>query len=819
MGTRSATKIKLRNAQYKCDICGRRLMTADALKSHQESVHNVTNKQKTKVTPLKQTISKYKSQTPKIKNMKLVELAVRKSKSTPSKKVSSSKPGAKSTVINAPEETTKPFPVDMANVEYECPKCMKIFPIYFSAHRHIQKSHCVNGAGEKVSPNSQHLIKPLVKQLCKVCNKRISETEPHVCGNIRIEPEDVGICSFYVCSGCKQQFISLRLFDLHVAGLHCDGVESMFFPSTKEFQFWKNDMELQTKVKYATFGTYNSKQIYRCTCLPEGSNAYDETTSYFCPSTIAVQEFSKGIQVHFYKDHYSHCFENYVLANKYKKYSLTTLLQNSDGYTQINELKEDETDLYLQFKKLMECIVLDAAKINIATLKILIGKALDMTSVLNNYEEDPDTDSLSTKRVIEDKITWVLGELEGSQGEKRKLGLHLDQSETEPITKRFKTRIYQHNPYQEHTLNSSPLSMLQDSTIKIINSFSLAQPEISRAINELDSENELDPLLKVNEISPEDKQIEDTPVMLVDKESDDQPKTDPLNLSDKIKEESPSSFNDSYKDFVVKNFNVTPIPPKSKTKNKTNVSNPKIELSKIDISSKPNISSEPITTDNNNTSENGVKPYSPLLSKPRLVETSVRKSRLSETNMGKSKLFNTSTDKTKTLEFIPVKTRSSDASSGKTKLSDTSQDKTKSESTPGKARLSEPSIRKTKTVDTSMGKRKPLESSLNNRKASDITSGKRKSLESSIGSRKASETMSSKTKALESSIGSKKVLETSSGRRKTLDTSLSKTKAESDTNKRRNKSLNTGLSSPKPVDLKYEVKERENDCNILILKI
>ncbi|CAG4995335.1 unnamed protein product [Parnassius apollo] len=818
MGTRSATKIKLRNAQYKCDICGRKLMTAEALKSHQQCVHKVTNKPKTKVTQLKQAISKYKSQTPKIKNLKLVELAVSKSKSTPSKKVSSSKPAAKSTVINASEETLKPFPVDMANAEYECPKCMKIFPIYFSAHRHIQKSHCVNEAGEKVSPNSQHLIKPIVKQLCKVCNERISETEPHICGNIRLELDDAGISSLYVCSGCKQQFISLRLFDLHVAGLHCDGVESMFFPSIKEFQIWKDDMELQTKVRYATFGTYNSKQIYRCTFLPEGSNAYDETTSYFCPSTIAVQEFSKGIQVHFYKDHYSHCFEGYVLANKYKKYSLTTLLQNSDGYTQINELKEDETDLYLQFKKLMECIVLDAAKINIATLKILIGKALDMTSVLNNYEEDPDSDSLSTKRVIEDKITWVLGELGGGLGEKRKLALNMDKPETEPITKRFKTRIYQHNAYQEQTLNSSPLSMLQDSTIKIINSFSLAQPEISKAINELDSENEeVDPLLKLNEISPMDNQIEDTPVMLVDKGNNDQPKTDPLNLSDKIKDESPSSFNDSYKDFVVKNFNVTPIPSKSKPKNKSNISNQKSEPSKIDISSKPNVSKEPKITNNNTTSANGVKPYSPLLSKPKLTVTGVGRSR-SETNMGKSKLLDTSIDKAKT-ESIPVKTRSSEASF-KSKLSDTSQEKTKSESIPGKTRLSEASIGKTKTIDTSMGKRKTLESSSGNRKAPDITSSKRKSLESSVGSRKASDTTtSSKTKSLESSISSKKVLETSLGKMKTLNTSLSKTKAESSPNKRRNKSLDTGLNLPKNVDLKYEVKERENDCNILILKI
>lgn len=344
-----------------------------------------------------------------------------------------------------------------------------------------------------------------------------------------------------------------------------------------EFLDWKNEMEQHTKVRYATLGKYISKEMYRCTFLPEGSSAYDDSTSYVCPSTIVVQEFSKGVQVHFYKDHHGHGFEDYVPSDRYRKYSLTTLLQNADGYTQLADVKADGNDLYLQFKKLMECIVLDSAKINVRTLKILIGKALDMTSVLNSYDEDPDSDPLPTLREVQEDVSWE-ARSDKPVAEKRKTDSGDDKTKTETITKRFKTRTYHHKPTNDGT-NDDALTMLHDTTIRIINSFSLADKDISEAVNELDSDcdNDAKPkncwgddISKATSPIPDNSESKDglmTPIKVKKKQTDtpDNP--------------SPSSFNDSYKDFVVKNFKVA-VPAKSKAKSKTGASSNKRRPSK-----------------------------------------------------------------------------------------------------------------------------------------------------------------------------------------------------------------------------------------------
>ncbi|XP_068627194.1 uncharacterized protein [Battus philenor] len=560
MGTRSSAKIKLRNAPYKCDLCCRRLMSAEALKTHQICIHNL--KVKTKTLPNKQAVVKAKSQLQKVKNERLEKIIV-KSKIPLQKKVNVSSKADKTTVKNPPKLPEKP-PSDSEKCIYECPKCQKTFRIYFSAHRHIQKSHCVNSSGEKVSPNSPNLIKPIVRSGCVKCNKRLDPLERHLCDVIEtFEHEDLGLSIYYVCTGCKQQFLNLRVFDLHVSGLHCDGVESMFFPNSDVFQAWKNDMEEQTKVKYSILGKYNHKKMFRCTHLPEENNSHDDSTSFLCPSAIVVQEFSKGIQVHFYKNHFGHDCGDYVSSDDNKKYSLTTLLNKAKENTEIEDFKVEESDLYIQFKQLMECIVHDAAKTNIDTLKVLIGKALEMTSVVNSYGVDLNPDTVSTKSSIDNNIKGVLGELGNSLNKKKKTEVTEDNPKSEPITKRFKTRINQLNPNNDIPIQSQKslsVPLLQDTSIKIINSFSLAEQDISKAVNEMDSdENE--------ESKKEDELVERA--------------SKKFNLSDEIKIElenevnneieSPSLFDssDPYKKFVVRNFKLDQNPSKLKNKSKS----------------------------------------------------------------------------------------------------------------------------------------------------------------------------------------------------------------------------------------------------------
>nr|QLI62211.1 glutathione S-transferase 15 [Streltzoviella insularis] len=143
-------------------------------------------------------------------------------------------------------------------------------------------------------------------------------------------------------------------------------------------------MERQMKSHYTIRKTNTIKESYYCSSqVAPTDGVKQKNTTYICPSNIVIREFTKGIQVHFYKQHFGHDHGEYILPNKYRKFLIKSFINTEDE-------EPEEKDLYVQFKTLMECIMLDAAKINVHSLKILIEKALDMSSILANYNEDDD---------------------------------------------------------------------------------------------------------------------------------------------------------------------------------------------------------------------------------------------------------------------------------------------------------------------------------------------------------------------------------------------------------------------------------------------
>lgn len=134
MGAKPPDQLNLRRPTVKCDICGRKFLNATALKSHHKFLHlkpegkrsfkkAVETKQlKKKVVPVSMLKRVAPSQAAKQVNKSDV-------------KGSTSLPGKKPTERRA---------------KFECPVCAAIFAVYFSAFRHIQKSHCVNANGDKV---------------------------------------------------------------------------------------------------------------------------------------------------------------------------------------------------------------------------------------------------------------------------------------------------------------------------------------------------------------------------------------------------------------------------------------------------------------------------------------------------------------------------------------------------------------------------------------------------------------------------------------------------------------------------------------------
>lgn len=293
-------------------------------------------------------------------------------------------------------------------------------------------------------------------------------------------------------------------------------------------------MENQTGVKYAVQEKYETKHYYHCNYTKENDDKVDAT--HFCPSTIVVQEFPKGIQVHFFKKHFNHTTEDYFLKDKYKKFTITSFLKRSDDYNTITSIPTDENQLYTQFKSLMEAIIVDAANINAATLKILFGKALNMTTILSNYDKETEK--------IDNQLSLEYSKMSSGK-RKNDMEINLDVKRTKDSSEK---------------LEMSP---------KIINSFSLATNEKN---NDIDTKMEVI-IDKENNEEHLDNEEDNT-----DKKGSD---WDPYS----------SSFNDSYKDFVVKNF---PAAEKEiKKKNKKPVVKTKIGQFKPSLSPKsPNTPEE-----------------------------------------------------------------------------------------------------------------------------------------------------------------------------------------------------------------------------------
>ncbi|XP_052748247.1 uncharacterized protein LOC113519608 [Galleria mellonella] len=704
MGAKTPAKLKLRRPMYKCNICDRKLLSAQALKTHQYCIHNLSK-------------PKPEANTVRAKDMKTVQNKTTEPKITskPTVEVAEQK---KSPVISPAKLS------DVRRIEFQCPKCEKLFDVYFSAYRHIQKHHCVNSKGRKVPSSSPDLIKPIRVELCVKCNKKVHVNDIHVCSDT-IEHES-GFITNYVCTGCSQGFSTIQVFDLHISGLHSDGVDSMFFPTMNEFLTWKNDMESQTKIKYLVLGKCNMKQTYRCTFLPSGEPA-DSRTAHFCPSSLVVQEFTKGIQVHYYKQHYGHNCEKYTLTDTYKKYHITPIIAQASSYECTEVVTEDEKDLYVQFKTLMESIVLEAAKVKIDTLKIMVGKALEMTSVLTNYEEDEEMTSLiepqvtTSKSMTDDQITKALQSLQNSN--KRKL--EKDDDEDVDVNRKLKKR-------------NTDITVLSP---KIINAFSMA---------------------KTVENSKKQTEKAATPAStkpIIDEEA--------ARIKYKSLMQSPS-YNDSYKDFLDKNFKTGIEHSNTKTETRK-VASLNAEAKKdanVNVANKKNDTPSKTATKTDTSSKNyllvdGLKGISTS------NMTTVKKLALTNSIAGENK-------KDGPISKIDNKKNNTDL------LVESSKQTTNKNIS--KTILNKKDITSSKTIDA-----------------------KKDSPISKLESKKDSTSKSAEIKR----TSKKNIVKTKIGQFKP---SLSPKKStESNTS---NTSINKSI-----VDFEYEVKEQENDCNILILKI
>lgn len=160
MGARSPANTRTRRGAFKCEFCGRNLISAEGLKSHQHTLHSIALKDKEKRISKgdlrSQTVSS-KVQKPKkgIILKKVSKVAPKISvKKMPLEKDRKEKPVIPEEVSQTEQKATKKVKgcksASERKIEFKCPKCHKLFPVFFSAQRHIQKYHCVNEKDEKV---------------------------------------------------------------------------------------------------------------------------------------------------------------------------------------------------------------------------------------------------------------------------------------------------------------------------------------------------------------------------------------------------------------------------------------------------------------------------------------------------------------------------------------------------------------------------------------------------------------------------------------------------------------------------------------------
>ncbi|XP_032528310.2 uncharacterized protein LOC116778418 isoform X2 [Danaus plexippus] len=454
MGTKSTVRLRKRGKAFKCDLCGRKLMSPDALKAHQRTAHNILKvKTKQEAKPVK--ISK----TAKPKPIK---------KAASPSKVAAKRSSERNIKENdKPKKTDKQDQVEKAKVQFECPSL----------------------------PNSPDLIQPVRLELCQKCNRKVKSIQAHDCETNQAAEDKT---RSYMCAACDEWFTNLKGFDDHVLGTHSEK-ESVIFPTDDEFTKWKTDMEERTSVNYTEVENSDPKR-YRCNSIKEKPKR--SNTSYMCPSMLVVQDISKGLEVSYYKNHHKHQFQEYN-PEDYKKYLKSAVVEEE----KVAEIKKEESELFVQFKTLMQGILADAEKASEATLKLLLLKAMDLSSVMHVHDEKASTYINSNQIMTDSQISEALEDT----GTKRKLG-----HDTGDI-KRPKLSCDVPSP-------------------KIVNSFSLA---------ELDSD---------------------------------------ITESVKNTAKDQTTFNDKYKDFVVKNFPEAEL--KKRTRNERKIMKTKIGQYKPSISPK-----------------------------------------------------------------------------------------------------------------------------------------------------------------------------------------------------------------------------------------
>lgn len=518
MGAKTPEQVT-KQRTVKCDVCGRKFVNLQALISHKKFLHTKTE------TPRRAALKKREDARLPKKKVIPVNMLKRVNPQTPAKtpvKTVDEKPP-----ILAGKDSNQP-----KKPHFECPVCFKKFPVYFTAFRHIQKnaSCCIDGKGNKVPANSTDLVKPIRVEICMSCDDETRSTETHDC------PKAPSNIDLYECMGCKQVFNGLQLFQHHVKGLHSDGAQNYFFPSRKEFTSWKKSLHEQTKVEFAQLNRQKAKEVYHCSHQP----AKVTQNTQLCPSMIIARTYSKGIHISYLKDHCGHTVDSTPLK-QYSEYSISLYPREME----LKELSED-SDLYVEFKNIIMSIAHDAAKADMSTLKELIGKALEMASLLKHLKNSDHSATSVKKKLSDDQISKTLDSLQTRTG-KRKQVIEVKETKRE-VPKRIKRNSTVPEDMVENSITTKAKTTTLAKSVTFKNTSKNNDNKSDSEVSQTDTEDSLKTILTASEVTQTSKKADDSSETSSLRTEDDR-KDEPLRSA----VQSPS-FNDSYMNFVGQNF-------------------------------------------------------------------------------------------------------------------------------------------------------------------------------------------------------------------------------------------------------------------------
>lgn len=115
-----------------------------------------------------------------------------------------------------------------------------------------------------------------------------------------------------------------------------------------------------------------------------------------------------------------------MTTTKFKKFLVNPYLTDADGL--IDENKDDS--VYQQFKNIMNSITATAAKVDIGMLNTLLGKALEMSVMLNGAT--PEEHATVNKSMTDEQISDVLAEVKTYPGKRKAESLKKDVKKAKP---------------------------------------------------------------------------------------------------------------------------------------------------------------------------------------------------------------------------------------------------------------------------------------------------------------------------------------------------------------------------------------------------